>query len=379
MGSAASALPDLTAGGLDATPEPKNLSRRAARRRQMLDLIGVSFLIDSVLLLLYAYAGTIPAAVGIAYCGIGLLFTGGFILLSESGLTERFSDHYAAVPQAGVNLAILLGFAFCAPKVGFLFLCTLFINFGVSSLRATPRQTAALFIALAIGMMALFLLTDRPISMPHETHLERVATMLVFVLALGRCMFIGIFSSSLRESLYRSSLQLKEACKRIEELAELDELTGAFNRRCIMKMLDDEIARARRDNTPCSVALIDLDWFKQINDVFGHPTGDEVLRTFSITMFANIRSIDSFGRYGGEEFLLILPGSSASAAERSLERLRTIVAGLDWSAFSSGMVITLSAGVTSLKPDETADALLARADSALYAAKERGRNRIARA
>jgi diguanylate cyclase (GGDEF)-like protein len=80
-----------------------------------------------------------------------------------------------------------------------------------------------------------------------------------------------------------------------------------------MRMLDDEIARAHRSKTPCSIALIDLDWFKRINDAYGHPTGDEVLRTFAITMFANIRSIDRFGRYGGEEFLLILPDTPHDA------------------------------------------------------------------
>ena len=131
--------------------------------------------------------------------------------------------------------------------------------------------------------------------------------MSVFALTIGRCMFLGIFSASMRQSLYDSGLKLKEAYRRIEELAELDELTGSYNRRCIMRMLDEEIARARRVGTPCSIALIDLDWFKRINDAYGHPTGDEVLRTFAITTFANIRSIDRFGRYGGEEFLLVLP------------------------------------------------------------------------
>src|SRR6185312_12402672 len=140
------------------------------------------------------------------------------------------------------------------------------------------------------------------------------------------------------------------------------------------KLLDDEIARAHRSGAPCSVALIDLDWFKRINDTFGHPTGDEVLRTFAITVFANIRAVDKFGRYGGEEFLLILPDTADGAAEQSLDRLRAIIAELDWSAFSPGMSVTISAGVAMLKPDETPDTILARADSALYAAKERGRN-----
>ncbi len=74
---------------------------------------------------------------------------------------------------------------------------------------------------------------------------------------------------------------------------------------------------------PCSIALIDLDWFKRINDAYGHPTGDEVLRTFAITVFANIRNIDRFGRYGGEEFLLVLPDTPDDEAARILDRLRS--------------------------------------------------------
>jgi len=103
------------------------------------------------------------------------------------------------------------------------------------------------------------------------------------------------------------------------------------------------------------------------------------LRTFAITVFANIRNIDRFGRYGGEEFLLILPETPRDTAARILDRQREIIADLDWSAFSSGMRVTISAGVATLTPEETADALLARADSALYKAKAQGRNRIASA
>jgi diguanylate cyclase len=260
-----------------------------------------------------------------------------------------------------------------------LFLCTLFIIFNFASLRSTPWQTAAVWTLMTLGLAGLFLLTDKPISMPYGTPLERFATMSVFALTIGRCMFLGIFSASMRQSLYDRGLKLKEAYRRIEELAELDELTGSYNRRCIMRMLDEEITRARRTGTPCSIALIDLDWFKRINDAYGHPTGDEVLRTFAITTFANIRGIDRFGRYGGEEFLLVLPETPSDGAAQILDRLRMIIADLDWSAFSPGMRVTISAGITALQPDETPDTFLARADGALYSAKARGRNQIARA
>ena len=101
-----------------------------------------------------------------------------------------------------------------------------------------------------------------------------------------------------------------------------------------------------------------------------------MLRTFAITMFANIRPDDRFGRYGGEEFLLLLPDTEGGAAQRMLDRLRSIIADLDWSAFSPGMRVTISAGVVTLRDNDTADTFLVRADNALYSAKAQGRNRI---
>ncbi|MET3844906.1 GGDEF domain-containing protein [Bradyrhizobium sp. OAE829] len=380
MGTAASSFVNpADLDGVGTQPAAKALARRAKQRRQILIMIGVSYIIDAGVLLLYAQAGSIPPMIAPAYAASGLTLVIFSLILSEFGFNERFKDHYLVAPQATICMLIALAFTYIAPEVGGMFLCTLFIVFSFSSLRSIPAQTMMIWTAMTIGLAGLFLLTDRPISMPHGSHLERFATLLVFVLSIGRCMFLGIFSSSLKQSLYQSGLKLKEAYKRIEELAELDELTGSYNRRCIMRMLDEEIARAGRNDAPCSIALIDLDWFKRINDAFGHPTGDEVLRTFAITMFANIRSIDRFGRYGGEEFLLVLPGMSTEHAVRALDRLRGIIAELDWSAFSPDMSVTISGGVATLKPEETPDILLARADSALYAAKAQGRNRIASA
>ena len=379
MGSTATPFLNPIAAELDGVGlklTAKVRSRRARQRRQIQGMIASSYLLDGVILLLYAEAGTVPLNIGAAYVATGLVSVLLYLALSETGFTERFKDHYFVVPQLFVGTAIMLAFTYLAPEVGVMFLCTLFLVVNFGSLRSTPAQTAVVWTMMTVGVAALFLLTDKPLGMPHANHLERFATMLVFVLTIGRCMFLGIFSSSMRQSLYKSGLKLKEAYRRIEELAELDELTGSLNRRSIMRMLEEEIARSHRLNVPCTVALIDLDFFKRINDLYGHPTGDEVLRTFAITAFANIRSVDRFGRYGGEEFLLILPDTDETSAVQMLDRLRGIIAELDWSAFSSGMRVTISAGVAMLRANEISDTLLARADGALYASKARGRNRI---
>ena len=331
------------------------------------------------MLLVYCCAGTIPIVIPSAYflSGIGLI--GFFVVLSETHINDRFDDHYLTIFQVGGHVALQLVFLLAAPEIGYAFLSVVFLIFGFGALRMTARQATIAWTLTVLGLAPIFLLTSTPVGMPVTSHLERLAATLCYVLTIGQCAFVGLYGSSMRKLLYDRSFELKDAYRRIEELAELDELTGSFNRRCIMRMLDEEIARSVRNGSPCSVALIDLDWFKRINDAFGHPTGDEVLRTFAITMFANIRSVDRFGRYGGEEFLLILPEMPPDGADRALERLRAIIADLDWSAFSPGMKVTISAGVATFRPNETPDTLLARADRALYAAKARGRNRIASA
>jgi len=358
---------------------PDVLKRRARQRRSMYVAQTVSYSLGGLVLLIYAYAGAVPIIIPSSYFLCGLTLTGFFAVLSETHVNDRFEDHYLTIFQIACNVALQLGFLVAAPEIGYAFLSVLFLVFGFGALRMTSWQATIAWTLTTLGVVPIFLLTDVPIELPVSTPLERVAAMLAFVLTIGQCAFVGLYGSSMRKMLYKRGVELREAYQRIEELAELDELTGSFNTRCLVRMLDDEIARALRSKVPCAIALIDLDWFKRINDGYGHPTGDEVLRTFAITVFANLRQIDKFGRYGGEEFLLVLPETAEGDAVRTLDRLLAIIADLDWSAFSPGMQVTISAGVATLKPDETADTFLARADRALYAAKAQGRNRIASA
>jgi diguanylate cyclase (GGDEF)-like protein len=378
MSSAASAFLDPIATELDgALPRSAALSWRVKQRRHTFAVQVLSYTLGAGALLVYSYAGTISLLIPAAFFLSGVTLIGIFVVLSETQFAERFEDHFLTVYQVGGHVLIQLGFLITAPEIGYAFLNVLFLIFAVASLRMTSLQALLAWTLITLGVAPIFVLSRIPIGMPVETGIERFAAALCFILTIGQCAFVGLYGESLRKKLYKNGLKLKDAYKRIEELAELDELTGSYNRRCIMRMLDEEIARGRRTQAPCSIALIDLDWFKRINDAYGHPTGDEVLRTFAITTFANIRTIDRFGRYGGEEFLLVLPGTPAEGAAQILERLRQIIADLDWSAFSPGMRVTISAGITALRPDETPDTFLARADGALYSAKAQGRNRIA--
>ena len=354
----------------------KELARRSARRRPTYIAQAVSYLISAVILALYSYAGTITIAVSVAYliCGITATATG--LYLSEINFNDRFKDQYLTVPQTIVGMTIQLGAIYLAPEVGFYFIFILFIVLSFGALLMNARETAIVWTYSTIGLTALLLMTDKAIAMPMATWTERALVLVCAVTALGRCASTGLYGSTMRETLYKRGNELKAAHARIEELAQVDELTGLLNRRYIMKTLNEEMARAQRFGGACSVAIIDLDFFKRINDQYGHPVGDEVLRTFAITLFANLRAVDKLGRYGGEEFLMILPDTAKDQAVRTLDRLRSIASEVDWAAIAKMMNVTMSAGISEVRQQDSAIDILARADAALYTAKDAGRNRV---
>jgi diguanylate cyclase (GGDEF)-like protein len=152
-----------------------------------------------------------------------------------------------------------------------------------------------------------------------------------------------------------------------------DGLTGAYNRRYLLQKLGEEIERAKRYGDELSVILFDLDSFKAINDTFGHRVGDEVLIKVAATLRACTRDVDVSGRYGGEEFLVILPHTSAASALEVAERIRGAVKALTWS--QPELRVTVSGGVCEYAGMDV-DGLVDIADQRLYRAKEGGRDRV---
>ena len=340
----------------------------------MLILQAASYTVGDIIIWVYAYAGTVSIAIPSMFflCGIGL--TAFFAVLSEMNIGDRFDDHFLTSSQAAANIIMQLAFLYAAPEIGLSFLTMIFVIFGFASLRMTSREAAILWAFTGLGVAAIFFFLKAPIALPMRTTPEWFAGAFSFVVTIGQCAYIGFFGNSMRRTLHQRTVELKSAYRRIEELAQLDELTGLLNRRYIVKCLNEEMARAQRSKIPCSVAMIDLDFFKRINDQFGHPAGDEALRTFAISIFANIRTIDRLGRYGGEEFLLILPDTTKEEAVRTLDRLRSIISKVDWTAICGGLNPTMSAGVCTVRQTESGDDILPRVDAALYRAKESGRN-----
>ena len=163
--------------------------------------------------------------------------------------------------------------------------------------------------------------------------------------------------------------------KELERQARTDLLTGILNRGAVVDRLIQELNRAGRENRPCSIAIADIDHFKRVNDTHGHAAGDRVLKTVVERMCRGLRPYDLLGRYGGEEFLLVLPGVGLPEASRVFQRVRSTVSAAPIDLDGGSITITISVGVV-IAAGESADALLVMADEALYQAKNRGRDRV---
>lgn len=163
----------------------------------------------------------------------------------------------------------------------------------------------------------------------------------------------------------------------LQSLATIDSLTSVYNRHYIFKQLKIEAARVFREKGKLSIVLIDLDFFKKINDSYGHQVGDEVLQEVAKTIQNNIREYNTVGRYGGEEFLILLPNSDSDSAVEIAERIRQSIEDIVIECDKQILSITISAGVSTLSyPEVNIERLIKRADDALYIAKGNGRNKV---
>jgi diguanylate cyclase (GGDEF)-like protein len=172
-------------------------------------------------------------------------------------------------------------------------------------------------------------------------------------------------------------IEMNGVMAQAEEVAQIDALTFLYNRRVIVKKLQDEVLRAERYEGMLSISVVDVDHFKAVNDTYGHPVGDEVLRQIAGLLQDDIRHPDIVGRYGGEEFLILLPSSDANAASeqaaRLCKRMREMIIPINHGGQT--LNITISIGVAQFQQGvDTWDSLLNRADNAMYAAKNNGRD-----
>ena len=222
----------------------------------------------------------------------------------------------------------------------------------------------------AAGAFGMALPPTPPVDMPL---LHLICDLGLYVVVL---VFVLLFELTKTEGF----VKLQRALSTINELAIRDELTGSHNRRFLLGLIEREKERSDRNGRPFCLCLFDIDFFKRVNDTYGHAAGDVVLRSFAQTVQGQIRGTDAFGRYGGEEFLLMLPETPAPDAVVLAERIRKAVAAMRCTDGDDGagaaITLTVSAGVAEYRLGEGAAQTIGRADEALYAAKSLGRNQV---
>jgi diguanylate cyclase (GGDEF)-like protein len=180
-----------------------------------------------------------------------------------------------------------------------------------------------------------------------------------------------------REKLSDANKALVETNKELHQLSITDGLTGLLNRKHILELLDKEISRSRRYGQPVSILMLDIDHFKNVNDTYGHQTGDAVMRRLADCFYEAVRENDMVGRYGGEEFLILLPDSNAQNGIQTAQRIRKMVRDLEIETSGENVTVTVSIGVSSYPQyGQDADAVICAADAALYQAKSNGRNQV---
>lgn len=312
-----------------------------------------------------------------------LVYTIGFTAVSAVFLTTirlgwnlRFKDPMLAEAQIACSV-ILCSYTliYAGPLRGvFMFAYVIGILFGGTHLSTCQlARLAALQVTLfpLAGYLAARL---DPVAVDWRIEFVNWISLCV-ILAFSAILVVNL--TRLRARLKASNVELESALVLLSDMATHDDLTGLFNRRYLLDVLDHEKNQADRGSggTFC-ICLLDIDHFKQVNDTYGHGYGDSVLRTFAQVAERGIRAADLMCRWGGEEFLWLLPQTSGELAEACAERIKSDLEKTVFDGLAPEFRVTMSVGIAQYRPGKTIKELIERADAALYSAKRAGRNRI---
>ena len=303
----------------------------------------------------------------------GLAGIAGFVGVLRSGLSQRLAD--LGMTQAQMVFAALwLAQAYVLlPHVRAAALQAMCLTLVFGMFRLSPRQTLRMGAFSSLVLLAAVALLSWRQGAAFSVRVDGVPALLASMVMMMISLVLSHFSR-LRERLSDQRRALRETLQQVEQLAMHDSLTGLINRRHMQQLLEQESLRHARSGSPLSVALIDLDHFKPVNDTHGHHVGDEVLVGVAQTLQQRLRGTDVIARWGGEEFLLLLPDTPPEAARLVVERLRAALIDRAVAASVPALRVSFSAGVAAFGPHEQAHAVIERADQALYAAKAAGRN-----
>lgn len=297
-----------------------------------------------------------------------------FFLIIRSGLNKRFREPSLAFPQALCAQTLL---AITYPHVdrvhpSMLILLALVMFFGMFDMGTRKVRILMFYTICAMGAAMVWGNYHDPLAYPATLELFYFAVMCTALPAIAS---LSVQLSKMRNRLRVQKADLETALAHIQMVATHDELTKLANRRHMITLLGEHITRHARNGPGFSVALADIDHFKNVNDTHGHRVGDEALVAFAVYARAQLRSTDIIARWGGEEFLMLLPDATPPGDPNvGVERLRGALAAAQVSAQAPQLRLAFSTGLTRYIDGEAVDDMIERADRALYAAKNGGRN-----
>jgi diguanylate cyclase (GGDEF)-like protein len=352
--------------------------RRRIRLTQW--LVAIAVYTGSVLVVGFALQHGLTSGISYFWWTLFLtLFMVGVYVAFRSGWSERFAD--PALTTAQILLGVVgveWAYVICGPTRSMtLYPLVLIFAFGAFS-RSWRRMIWLTLLTLGSLIVTVTLLTlSRPASLApslraSELHLDQ-ANVLMISIVLPAVSVIAAQLSIIRRKLRSQHAALTEALGQVQRLATHDDLTGLVNRRYIEERLTQELHRFQRHGHAFSIVVIDLDFFKRINDTQGHAFGDKVLQDFANEAKATLRDSDLIARWGGEEFLVLLPDTRRPQGVIIIQRLLARMSSI---SHGTSPPLTFSAGITEAGWNETVVEAIARADAAMYEAKKSGRNTV---
>ena len=298
-----------------------------------------------------------------------------FTVILRSGFNLRFADPSLTIPQMLWGTSFLLSIAYLLNDWRGLILMSYFamLSFGFFKLRFREFLSVGLFAILGYTLIVLYIFIYEPERINIKLELIQI---LVFSGTVFIMLYTGSAINRLRERSKKQYADLQAALEVNKRLATTDELTGLYNRRYFMEKLAQQKALSERNNSDFVILYCDLDHFKQINDTFGHHTGDIVLQQFSEILKSSIREIDYAARFGGEEFVGLLVDTDLENAKKVTERIRKSLAGFNFNDIAPSLRSTVSIGIANFKEFNTIQETLMSADNRMYKAKHMGRNKV---
>ena len=353
---------------------PKDDPKQALRLRRFFISLAIYTFNLSLSYLAYR-AGIMKLQTLYGFCILLLVIIIILYIVFRTGLNLWMSDpSLTSIQMCVACLVVMYGIYYANEVRGLFFsMYILILLFGIFRLYTRQFLFVSAFALLTYGADIVLLNIFRS----QYIHLKiECFQWLGLAIVLISVSFIGGNISSIRRELSVSRKKLQSSLTVIREMAIHDDLTGFYNRHHLMDLIDSENNRSVRTGSVFSLVMMDIDKFKNINDTYGHQIGDQVLRTFAAIIRSILRKTDFCGRYGGEEFLIVLTQTNIQAAKVFAERICNCIENSFFSCLGPDSRVTVSIGLTEYRMQEDIEKTISRADELLYKAKNGGRNRV---